>query len=148
MPISAGQRITAALLSWDMDGTTLATDTPAAVNTYEDWGTETVTFANPGVPVRVLSSLFGQLLKTVAGVNVGRIRIGISIDGGTTFDFGTPPEGSVGDTAGQRTPISAGHVVAGTPTGSIVVKAQLNGSVTTISFVTGFLQVQLIPTST
>lgn len=145
MAINAGQRITAGLLSADAGGTTLTNDTPAVVNTWEDWGTEVVDFADPGVPVRILASAFGRLNKSTAGINIGGIRILISLDGGSTFNIGTAPFGSVGDTAGVRAPISTGHVVSGTPTGLVRIKVQLNASSTAVDFMDGFLQAQLIP---
>lgn len=147
MAINAGQRITAGLLSADSDGTPITNDTLAAANVWEQWGTETVTFANPGVDVKVLANLSGYLLDASAATHVGRVRIGISLNGGSTYNTGNEPQGSVGSGAGARTPISSGHKHSGTPTGNIVVKAEFFGSTTDVQALAGFLQVDLKPVS-
>lgn len=147
MAISAGQRITAARLLNDSDFTTLTDDTAAAANTWEDWATETITFTNPGVAVKVSAVLNGRVNNATDASTTATWRIAISFDGGSTFTTSTPPTAlaqvGTGSGAAQRFPVAASFHRDGTPTGNVVIKAQLQTSDTTTTFTNGSLLAQI-----
>lgn len=144
MPILAGQKITAARLNWGSDGSTLSDLIPAATG-LQDWGTETLTFPNPGIPVNVTAQLTGRVLGSVNGTT-GTPQIDISFDGGATFTAGNAPQLNTTEAgATNRESLSVSHHREGTPTGDIVVKARANPSATTVSFRSGFLTALMVP---
>lgn len=112
------------------DGTALTNDSAAVTATWEDWGTETLTIPDPGVPVSVSARVSGYL-KNSTNADQGAVRVSVSLDGGSTFIAGNAPVAQP-DTTGatQELPIAADVVVSGTPTGDIVVKAQLRQDTT------------------
>lgn len=123
----AGETITAARLSQDSDAITLTdTTTFTVAGGFEQWGTEEVTFTNPGVAVKVSAWLSGRLSNTVDADTAGVVRLGISFNGGSTFTFGNSPEVNVGTGQGKRHHVGAQHHRTGTPTGSIVIKAEVD----------------------
>jgi hypothetical protein len=144
----AGETITAARLNQDSDLTTLTQDSPAMVNTWEDWGSETVTFTDPGVPVKVKAWLNGRIFNITDSTSQGQIRVLISLDGGSTFDEGnTSGLTNQGTGAGNLQRMSAGaqHLLAGTPTGDVVIKAQLRADDTSNTFSNGVLMAEVVP---
>lgn len=144
MSILAGQQITAARLNWDSGGTTLSDQIPVATG-LQDWGTETVTFPNPGIPVNVTAQLTGRLLGSVNGTT-GNVQVEISFDGGATFTVGNNPQLNTTEAAATyRAGCAASHHREGTPTGDIVVKARCNPSATTVSFRSGFIIALMVP---
>lgn len=133
--------------------TTLTDDTAAALETWEQWGTEEATAADPGRAVAVLawgSGWFALNASTVGAVR-GSMRVQISLDGGTTWT-----EGSRGADHGDRVnaDVSSGgslacyHLASGTPTGQVQVRAQLhqfNQSAGDITFRDGSVMGLMIP---
>lgn len=124
MAWQAGQIITAARLTNRLDGVNL-TDT-APTTAWTDWGTETVTWPNPGVEVTVTASLVGRWLNAVDTTAVSSSRVRISLDGGTTWSYGQIIYVQTGTGAGAqiRAVAASQHAVTGTPTGSVIVKAR------------------------
>lgn len=147
MPINAGQRITAARLNWDSDDATLSDDTAAAVNTWEQWGTETITFPNPGVAVKVKAWLTGRIYNIVDATSNAQYRVSISFDGGSTFTTGQAAPINVGTGSGdtERLPAAQMHFRDDTPTGDIVVKAELRADDLSVNFTIGTLMADMIP---
>lgn len=147
MSIAAGQRITAARLNWDSDGTTLSNSTPSST-AERDWGTETITFPNPGVPVKVTAQVTGRSSTTTAGATQ-TTRVKVSFDGGASFTEGNAVITNALDTGASsfgRGACLASHHRSGTPTGDIVVKATAASSAsTTPQAAEGFLTAQMIP---
>jgi hypothetical protein len=127
MAIAAGQRITAADLLHETETTTLTqTNLPnATINTWTDFGTEEITFSDPGVEVTVEAILISSCFTDQTTADRVVTRVAISFDGGSTFDtsaglaYGTSDSDNI-----SRTPTPAFHVRTGTPTGDVVVKAQ------------------------
>lgn len=148
MPFLAGDKITAARLSFQQDTTTLTDDTLAASGVFEDWGTETVTFSDPGVEVSVTAYVTGNFNDSAAESTLGNVRVAISLDGGTVFTFGNQVTGRVGTNADQsHLPVAASHGVTGTPTGDIVIKAQFEGITSAnVEVRSGLLTGVLLPT--
>jgi len=147
MTILAGQKITAARLNWDSDGVALSNSTPSST-AERDWGTETITFTNPGVAVKVTAQVTGRSSTTTAGSNQ-TTKVAISFDGGSTFTTGNAPITNALDTGASGTgrgACLASHHREGTPTGDIVIKAQATSSAsTTPQAVEGYLTALLIP---
>jgi hypothetical protein len=129
----------------------LTNDTVAATSTWEDWATETATVTDPGREIDIISHLNGTAVNLAAVRIQGLIRIGISTDGGSTYNFGTQGRGDTDRaTADIRvTNISVHHTQHDvTPTGNVVVKAQIQqvlGVAADMSFQDGFLSVMVIP---
>lgn len=141
----AGDDITAALLTWDQGGTTLSNDSASAINTWEQYGSETIQFSNPGVAVKITAHLCGRILNTTDTNTNGTARCAISFDGGSTFTSGNEPFVSSGTDSGGRGGYASAHYRAGTPSGDIIVKAELRTSDTTNAFNDGFLTAILTP---
>lgn len=124
MALLAGEVITAARLLHDSDGTTLSLLNPTT--SFDDWGTETVTFTDPGVEVKVTGRVTGQASHPDSADIFVQTRVGISFDGGSTFEFGPEPASQVAEATGaaRRQHVVASAHRTGTPTGDVVVKAQ------------------------
>lgn len=107
--------------------TLLTDDSVAATSTWEQWGTEAATAANPGRAVAVIAHLTGH----VTGENTGRVvhecRLQISLDGGTTWNTGRENRGETDRTNAniQNVDQSVVHVHSGTPSGQVQVRAQI-----------------------
>lgn len=145
---NAGDIIRASDVAHYSDLTTLTQDSPSVIDTWEDWATETVTITDPGVPVKVKAWLNGRLINTTDAASTGEMRVSISLDGGSTFDDGnTSGIVNTGTGAGNAVRQSAGavHLLAGTPTGDVVVKAQMNAGDTDVDFSSGVLLVEVAP---
>lgn len=147
MTILAGQKITAARLNWDSDGVALSNSTPTST-AERGWGTETITFPNPGVAVKVTALVTGRSSTTTAGT-FQTTKVAISFDGGTSFTTGNAPITNALDTGASGTgrgACLASHHRSGTPTGDIVIKATAASSAaTTPQAVEGFLTAQMVP---
>lgn len=143
----AGEKITAARLSQDSDGVTLTDSTPAST-AERDWGTETITFPNPGVPVNVSAQVTGRCVSTTAG-SFQTTKVAISFDGGSTFTTGNAPISNALDTSATgtgRAAVAASHHRSGTPTGSIVIKSLVTSSAATTPVAqNGFLTASVVP---
>lgn len=146
MPILAGETITAVRLGFRQDGTALTNTAVTAAATFTDWGTETVVFPNPGVSVSVSATLSGNFFDSVAEDVTATCRVGISLDSGATFTFGNVPAGRVGTNVTLVSICGADHVRSGTPSGTVVVKAQVEGDTTNVNGRNGFLRAILLPT--
>lgn len=147
MTILAGQKITAARLNWDSGGTSLSDSTPTST-AERDWGTETITFPNPGVAVKVTAHVTGRCVSTTAG-SFQTTRVSISFDGGSTFTDGNAPISNALDSSATgtgRAAVAASHHRSGTPTGDIVVKSRVTSSASTTPVAqNGFLTAQMVP---
>lgn len=136
-----------------IDGTTLTDKTTfSLVDTWEDWGTEVVTITDPGVDMAISAQASGSIEDTSGnGGGEGRMRVGISLDGGTTYTFGNEPIADVYDLSADIgfASLAAVHFRSGTPTGDIKIKVQamiIGGVVGDIDFTDGGLTVQAVPT--
>lgn len=107
--------------------TTLTDDTVAALDTWEQWGVEEATAADPGRAIAVIAHLTGH----VVGENTSRVvhecRLQISLDGGTTWNTGRKVRNETDrtNTNIQNVPQIAAHRHSGTPTGQVQVRAQI-----------------------
>lgn len=128
---NAGSKLRAADLAWRADAITLPDNTiPAAANTWEDWG-DTLVFSNPGTPVMVLAWGCCSVVNDGDGT-FGSMRLGISLDGGTTWSYGAGPRDQSGAGAStRRCAVSCQHFVSesNAPSGELVIKAQIQSSV-------------------
>lgn len=145
MAFRAGQRVTAASLSWDTDATTLTDDTASATGTWEQWGSEQIQFPDPGLPVKVRAWLTGRFVNTADTDSNAAARVLISLDGGGTFTAANTPGANVGTSVGTRATAVAANFVEGTPSGDIVVKAELLVSDTSISCQDGYIMADVFP---
>lgn len=143
----AGEKITAARLAWDSNGVALTDSTPSST-AERDWGTETITFPNPGVAVKVIAGVTGRCVSTTAGA-FQTTKVAISFDGGSTFTTGNSPISNALDTSATgtgRAAVAASHHRSGTPTGSIVVKVLATSSAATTPVAqNGFLTASVVP---
>ncbi len=135
-----------------IDGGTLTDKTTfSAVDTWEDWDTA-ITITDPGVAVAISAQATGSIEDTSGnGGGEGRMRVGISIDGGSTYTFGNEPIADVDDLSADIGFASLGavHFRSGTPTGDILVKVQamiIGGVIGDIDFTDGGLTIQTVPT--
>ena len=117
---SAGQVLTAgaSTVAWDgapqgavFDLTTL-TDTAGTASTWVQWGTEECVVANPGVACTALAVLSGSQAS-------GLVRVGVSFDGGNTWDYGSEPHSSL-----SRVSVMQAHLYAGTPSADVWARAE------------------------
>lgn len=147
MAWKAGEKITAARLSQDSDGTPLTDSTPTSTG-ERDWGTETIVFANPGVAVKVVAGVTGRCFSSTAG-SFQTTKVAISFDGGSTFTTGNAPISNALDTSATgtgRAAVAASHHRSGTPTGSIVIKAlAASSAATTPAAGNGFITAIMVP---
>ena len=113
-----------------VDGTALTNDQAAVKDVYEQWGTETLTFSGlTGTPASIDASLIGNIECTVANRRVGWCRVQVSLDGGTSWSSGNVPVVELNSSSNiYRSLVGSSAVVAGTPTGSVIVRAQLQQS--------------------
>lgn len=131
------------------DGTNLTDSTPTSI-VERNWGTETITFTNPGGPVKVIAQVTGFGSSITAG-QFQTTKVAISFDGGSTFTTGNAPNSNTldtGDTGTGRATVAASHYRTGTPTGNIVVKSQVTSSAATEPIAkSGFLTALMVPAS-
>jgi len=134
---SAGMANTAAAIS-DINIT--------SSGTMLDWGSA-VTITNPGVPVDIVAHLDGYLADFTA-IAILNARVGISIDGGSSYTFCSVSR----DVAGQggahynSATIARTHFRTGvTPTGNVLAKAQAQSNLTTSTAADGILSVTMTP---
>lgn len=143
----AGDKITAARLSQNSNGTTLTDSTPSST-TERDWGTETIVFPNPGVAVKVIAHVTGRCTSTTAGA-FQTTKVAISFDGGSTFTTGNAPISNALDTSATGTgrgAVAATHHRSGTPTGNVVIKVLATSSAATTPVAqNGYLLAQIVP---
>lgn len=146
MSFLAGELVTAARLLNNSDYTAL-TDTDivdTTINTWTDFGTETITFSDPGVEVVVEGHLMSSCYTNDATADRVVTRVAISFDGGSTFDTSAGLAYCSSSTSAggvTRSPTPATHVRQGTPTGSVVIKGQCMHEVSggDAQFFSGFL---------
>lgn len=147
MVLRAGRRVTAADLSYNGDGITLP-DTPTVPSgeAWGDWGS-TIVIADPGTKVGVWGWGDGHAFGPTGVTDAfAAMRIGISTDGGVNFSNGVGPRGNFSEEAGERRAVLAcHHFVTATPTGDIVVRAQLQAQTTSAQFFNGSFMIQVAP---
>lgn len=144
MAIKAGQRVTAAHLSWNSSAVSLTDDSPNAEDAWEQWGTETIVFPNPGIEVLVRAWVSGRLRNFSAGTATGSARVEISLDGGNTFTRGFAY--SVDCNADiPRVSMSTTGYASGVPTGDIVIRALMTSTSTNTFFEAGGLMADVFP---
>jgi hypothetical protein len=132
--ITAGQIIRAADLAWDSAAVNLTNDAASTTGTWEQWGTETIQFADPGTNVLVKAWITGRL-NNLTDANVqGAARVSISLDGGATFIGGQSFSVSVGTSVSPFATYAATNFASGVPTGDIIIKGELlsTGSTATL----------------
>lgn len=140
----AGRIIRAADLTYDEDLINLA-DIPegsSVAGTWTDWG-DPITFTNPGVPVTVTGEGMGSTFKNASGNAYVSMRVAISLTGGATWSEGSGPRGNLGWTTATRETVMGQHVLTGTATGDIIVKAQYQGQVTGTGYFNGTLKAKI-----
>lgn len=145
MSIKAGTTITTAHLSHTAPGVVLSAHTLTATGVWEQWGTETITIPNPGVAIEISAMSTGRWNNSTDATAVATPRVLISLDGGSTFTAGDPKWGSFGTSYGVWLPMAASHIAAGTPTGDIVIKAEVRGDSLNTSALNGLLTATMIP---
>lgn len=136
-----------------VDGaTTLTNDSPSAADSFEQWGTETVTLTGlTGLAVVVRGWLHGNLNGDSLGgtPRYGEAKIQVSLDGGGTWAdafTGIAPRGIVSDEGGEtRSVISAFARVTGAATGDIKLRAMLKSDGTNTLFANGYLMADARP---
>lgn len=131
------------------DANVLPTFTPGIQGSFVNWGSELV-FTNPVEDVRVKAWTTGESREPGTGeaVTNTRLRVSISIDGGSTFSFGEAPLEGVGatPTQDQRAVLKDLLHVSGTPTGDIIVRAAVSSSASTVTeFRRGYLMADIEP---
>lgn len=104
--------------------TALTSDTVSALSTYEQWGTETVNLGNPGRDVLVLAWTGGYALDNTAPAIVSS-RTQISLDGAATWVNGDALAADVNGTDVARAVQFSQAQALGTPTGDVLVRAQI-----------------------
>lgn len=111
----------------DLDQKALTDDQAAALGTWEVWGVETIVFAAPGQAVKVAGWLTGSIIynNATASRRIGYIRAQISLDGGATWASGVENRGELRGDDVRRDGLAAHVFASGTPTGNIVIRAQL-----------------------
>lgn len=134
-------------ISFASDSTNLTNETPSANNTWEQWGTEEITFSDPGRQVDVLAWLAGYATNTTDSNNITRARIQISTDGGASWSSSRAVIANTGTSIGVRNALSPfGRAGATTPTGDVKVRAQVHtSSAANTTFSSGHLMALLIP---
>lgn len=131
-------------------GATLTDKTSfSSVDTMENWGSETINLGQPTMKVFVTAELTGSVLSAVGVDSSGRVQVGISLDSGASYDYGTDNWASGEATGGtRRSACTASHFISGTPTGDIRVKAQAlisGGATTDLDFIDGTITAQMAP---
>lgn len=134
-------------------GTTLADESTGTLGSFVNWSSTTLTYTFTTIrPVSVLARVTGNLADlnlTAGSPRNGLVLVAISYDGGANFTTGMATTGTVYPAqSNQKLPISAGHWRTGTPTGAIVVKAQVQqsaGPAFGMGFTNGFLDMTVLP---
>lgn len=139
--VNAGDNVRAVHLSPLMDALQLEDGLrPASTAGFEDWGNPLV-FPNPGVPVKVKAYGVGQATNDSDAAGIG-MRVGISLDGGNTYSYGTGPrDQAAGGASTRRASVSCLHLVDSgdaAPTGDVYVQAQFESTVITVGNPTFF----------
>ena len=123
------------------------------VDTFIRWDVSGGTYANMGNPgsrtVWVTASSVGDMFGGANINRAGRVRIGISLDGGSSYTYGNGVWVEVDD-SGQgdirRANACAQHYKTGIPTDEVHVMVQAmisGGAVTDLDFLNGVLNVQM-----
>lgn len=144
MAFLAGERVTAARLLNSSNSTTLTNTnlTDTTINTWTDFGTETISFDDPGVEVIVDGNVMATAFTADTTNDRVVTRVSISFDGGSTFNSSAGQAFCTSDSDTiSRSPVPAYHVRQGTPTGDVVIKAQCMHEVSggDAEFFAGFL---------
>lgn len=145
MTIKAGTTLTTAHLSHTTPGVRLSDDTLTDANTWEDWGEETITITDPGIAVEVTAAVIGRFRNTVDANTGCRARVGISLDGGSSFTYGPGPWSDVGTDIPKYAVAAGSHDESGTPSGDIVIKAQWLSQSTDSEVRNGHLRANMVP---
>jgi hypothetical protein len=124
----------------------LADRTTSTANTWFDWGSPiTLPAASvpPGIgPITVLGLVTGSANEFSQTQMLPQVRVAISMDNGATWSYGSvAQETPVGMNSLfiNRTPVTHSHVLTGTPTAAVLVKAQVQSDKTTSVFNAGQL---------
>jgi hypothetical protein len=118
----SGQGLSVALLSDDV---------PSVWSVWEQWGSEEVSFSNPGIPVKIAAWLTGELSGPSTRHPGGRAKIQVSLNNGSSWTDGKVTRSGIEvdgpwDDLGYAS-LAAQHQVSGTPTALIRVRAMLYG---------------------
>lgn len=120
------------------------------VGVWEQWGS--LLIPDPGRPVTVLGLVTAQGTKDGGALvqTYLSVRCSISLDGGSTYDAGAGPRQDVEGPGGliQRGAVSSHHVLTGSTTGDVVVRAEHQGDAVApnLDFYAGRLTAIVIPT--
>jgi hypothetical protein len=124
----------------------LADRTTTTANTWFDWGSPiTLPAASvpPGIgPITVLALVTGSANEFSQAQMLPQVRVAISMDNGATWSYGSAAqETPVGMNSLfiNRTPVTHSHVLTGTPTAAVLVKAQVYSDKTSSVFNAGQL---------
>lgn len=133
-----------------INGANLSDTSGGVIGVYSDWGTSTIMSFPSARQVQILAWVAGEFISSVAGAILAMLRIGISLDNGTTYTFGKPLTARVGTLAHAAVAIDATamHAVGGSAT-TVIVKAQVqqgDGTVGDVTFAQGALYGLCIPT--
>ena len=145
MAVAAGQIITAADLAWNSGSVALTNDTNTATISWQQWGTQTIQFDDPGVKVMVRAWLIGRLVNHTDTGSNGAGRVQISTDGGVTFTPGSAAAVDVGTSVGPRAITSSMGYLSVVPTGDVIIKAELSVSDISISGEDGSIMADIFP---
>ena len=119
-----------------------------ATSAWEDWGAASgVNLGTSSEIIFVTAQALGSILGAVGIARAGQIRVGISLDSGSSWTYGPTNWGQVDDAAAafRRTAAVAGHQRTGTPTGDVRVKVQAlisGGAIADLDFVEGIILAQ------
>lgn len=141
--------VTRSLLGHDLRVTNPADEDTSATGSWVDWG-NVIDFGNPGREVIVRADATCSVLGDSASSGAVRLRIEISLDGGSTWDNGQGPWTNWEDavSAMRRLFLGTQHLVSGTPTGAVQVKVeyqQSGGSAGDVQMQEGTLIAEMIP---
>lgn len=128
-------------------GQAILTDrTTSTANTWLDWGSPiTLPAASvpPGIgPITVLALVTGSANEFSQAQMLPQVRVAISMDNGATWSYGSAAqETPVGMNSLfiNRTPVTHSHVLTGTPSAAVLVKAQVYSDKTSSVFNAGQL---------
>lgn len=102
------------------------------------WETVTTisTGLTPTTATKVSARGYTTALKNATGLATALLRVGISLDGGSTWTNGAQQVGNVSTSAGGtvRSQLAAEALEEGTPTGEVQVRIQVQGQDTGVSF--------------
>lgn len=145
MSIKAGTTLTTAHLSHSTLQTNLTDDSASSSGSWERWGTEEITFSDPGIAIEVSAVLLGRLFDNTNGDVAGTCRLRISLDGGSSWTNGTAPFVRVGTSVGLACTVGNTLAVSGTPSGDIIVQAELRVNDTATEARDGTITATMIP---